>query len=469
MTEFRFIESSFGVLDTNKIARLVGATVDLTFVLDSSGRIKQAVSLDPELARVAREHWVGHSWAETATIESRPKINQLLAEANGDTPTRWREINQMAQGSDEVPLRVSALRFPDAGLIVVMAYDLRPVARLQQKLVDAQRDLERDYQKLRDAETRYRLLFQITSEAVLIVDGQTNKVTDANPAAAMVLETTPGRIMGRVLSDVVKPESREALSNLVAAVKASRRAEAVRVHVDGAAKPFLAACAAIRGDDGLTLMLRFVPVETGQHPAGAGPLALSVLGAMPDGFLLAGPQRKVIDVNDAFLDMARLGHRDEVIGTSLDQWLGRTSVEGQVLLAHLRDHRQVRGFALALRGALGAVEDVDVSAVTLSEGGENYFGFMFHRAKRPEPGSTQALARSAADFADLVGRLSLKGIVRETTDVIEKLCIEAALRLTDDNRASAAQMLGLSRQSLYSKMHRHGIGNLESPDVLDDV
>ena len=69
---------------------------------------------------------------------------------------------------------MSALRFPDAGLIVVMAYDLRPVARLQQKLVNAQRDLERDYQKLRDAETRYRLLFQITSEAVLIVDGQNN-------------------------------------------------------------------------------------------------------------------------------------------------------------------------------------------------------------------------------------------------------------------------------------------------------
>jgi len=51
----------------------------------------------------------------------------------------------------------------------------------------------------------------------------------------------------------------------------------------------------------------------------------------------------------------------------------------------------------------------------------------------------------------LVGRASLKEIVRESTDLIERLCIEAALVYTSDNRASAAEILGLSRQSLYSR------------------
>ncbi|MFM7965510.1 MAG: helix-turn-helix domain-containing protein, partial [Betaproteobacteria bacterium] len=51
-------------------------------------------------------------------------------------------------------------------------------------------------------------------------------------------------------------------------------------------------------------------------------------------------------------------------------------------------------------------------------------------------------------------------IVAETADLIEKLCIEAALRLTRDNRASAAEMLGLSRQSLYVKLRRYGIGEV---------
>ena len=48
--------------------------------------------------------------------------------------------------------------------------------------------------------------------------------------------------------------------------------------------------------------------------------------------------------------------------------------------------------------------------------------------------------------------------MRESTDVIEALCIEAALKLTRDNRASAAEILGLSRQSLYTKLRRYGIG-----------
>ena len=44
------------------------------------------------------------------------------------------------------------------------------------------------------------------------------------------------------------------------------------------------------------------------------------------------------------------------------------------------------------------------------------------------------------------------------------LCIEAALELTRDNRASAAEMLGLSRQSLYVKLRRYGLGDLDGDD-----
>jgi DNA-binding NtrC family response regulator len=42
------------------------------------------------------------------------------------------------------------------------------------------------------------------------------------------------------------------------------------------------------------------------------------------------------------------------------------------------------------------------------------------------------------------------------------MCIEAALELTGDNRSSAAEMLGLSRQSLYVKLRRFGIN---VPDI----
>ena len=46
------------------------------------------------------------------------------------------------------------------------------------------------------------------------------------------------------------------------------------------------------------------------------------------------------------------------------------------------------------------------------------------------------------------------------------LCIEAALELTGDNRASAAEMLGLSRQSLYVKLRRYALD--DPSDVEND-
>ena len=69
---------------------------------------------------------------------------------------------------------------------------------------------------------------------------------------------------------------------------------------------------------------------------------------------------------------------------------------------------------------------------------------------------------------DVVGRVPLRDIVRETTDLIEQLCINAALQLTGDNRASAAEMLGLSRQSLYIKLRRFGIKDTPGDDVAPE-
>jgi transcriptional regulator PpsR len=133
-----------------------------------------------------------------------------------------------------------------------------------------------------------------------------------------------------------------------------------------------------------------------------------------------------------------------------------------VLMATLRERGSVALFATEFKGQYGASTQIEISACALpQDDGESLLAFALRDIERrvePAPRSGEGVwARSPAELAELVGRTPLKDIVSETTDVIEQMCIQAALQMTNDNRASAAQLLGLSRQSLYVKLRRFGM------------
>ncbi len=81
----------------------------------------------------------------------------------------------------------AAVQVNDEGKVVAFGRSMQPMAVLQQQLVNAQQSMEREYLRMRQAEARHRLLFQVASEAVLIVDAATFKVLEVNPAAAKLL------------------------------------------------------------------------------------------------------------------------------------------------------------------------------------------------------------------------------------------------------------------------------------------
>jgi transcriptional regulator PpsR len=176
---------------------------------------------------------------------------------------------------------------------------------------------------------------------------------------------------------------------------------------------------------------------------------------------------KLLMANAAFLDLVQLPGEEQARGESLDNWLGRPGVDLNVLLAQLREHGTVRLFTTTLSGDNGLTVDVELSGAALQGSEPPCFGLAIRDVSSrigPAQRASPPLSRSVEELTDLVGRMPLKGIVRETSDIIERLCIEAALELTKDNRASAAEMLGLSRQSLYVKLRRYGLGELVGGD-----
>ncbi|BDL42354.1 transcriptional regulator PpsR [Methylorubrum extorquens DSM 13060] len=415
------------------------------------------------------ESWLGKPWIDTVTVESRPKIDALLRDAAPGTMTRWRQVNHPSPTGTDLPIRYATLRPQKDGPIIVVGQDLRTIAALQRRLAETQQALERDYDRLRTAETRYKLLFQLSGEPVLVVDAGTRRVTEINPAAMRLLGRPQKRVIGQDAADLFDAGSLRDLQSLFAGLRVTGQATDLVAPLAGGRGDVRVSASLFRGEGTTSVLLRLatlVPAAPERVEFGRG--ALDIIQRMPEGFVVTDAARRILTANTAFLDLTQHATEEQVRGRTLDTWLGRGETDALALFAMLRDHGSVRHFSTAMRGQYGSMEEVEVAAVSTSHADQPCFGFTVRatprRAAPVHAGGGHDLPRSVEQMTELVGRVSMKALVRETTDLIEKLCIEAALRITRDNRASAAEMLGLSRQGLYAKMRRYGIGDLDGND-----
>jgi transcriptional regulator PpsR len=456
---------SLGKLDAEAAAMLVAAASDLALVIDDRGVVRDVSFQNDDLARDLdmQASWPGRAWIDTVSVESRPKVESLLREASAKGVPRWRHLNHPVGRDAHVPVLYSAIRVGETGRLVAFGRDLRPISELQQRLVDAQQSLEQDYSRLRHVEMRYRLLFQMSSEAVLILDAATLKVTEANPAAHALFGEAAKRVLGRGLQHAFDAQGAEAVQALLGTVRGAGRADDVRARLEEG-RGVVVSASLFREDNATLFLVRVTPEEAADAAAvssGTKAKLLQLVESAPDGFVVIGTDGRIVTANAAFLELAQLTAEDQARGEALDRWLGRQGVDVDVLVANLRQRGAVRLFATIMRGEYGATAEVEVSAVAITNGGQACYGLAIRNVGRrlsAEPASE--LPSSVEHLTELIGRVSLKELVRQSTDVIERLCIETALKMTGDNRASAAEMLGLSRQSFYVKLRRYGLGDL---------
>jgi transcriptional regulator PpsR len=484
---------------TADVRALLAAPADLALLIDGDGVIRDAAVTDDGRLRELAARWIGLPWGEIVAQDSRDKTAMMMrgtwqmaqgpvpapgAPADTGAPPAWRHLNLLG-GDENVPLSVCTVLVGGAapvarGAIRIVAFgrDMRPLAAMQQRLVEAQQSMERDYLRFRHAETRYRHLFQVSAEGMLVVDAGTTRIVEANPAAAALLVAqgdglgsgTPTggleRLIGAVFPVGLDVRSHDALAALLATARGAGRTEQVRCELSDARGEVMVAASMFRQDSGAFFLIRLARAPA---PVGAAELLntnamlLKLAQSAPDCLVVTDLDGRVLSANAAFVELVQLATEEQVRGESLDRWLGRTGVDLGVLISNLRQRGSVRLFATTLRGAYGATTEVEISATLVPHGKEAFLGFTIRDVGRrlsADARTRRELPRSVGQLTELVGRVPLKDIVGETTDLIEQLCIEAALELTRDNRASAAEMLGLSRQSLYVKLRRYGLGEL---------
>ncbi len=466
-------------LPAQLVAELLTTSADMLLLLDGEGVIVDlAFTGDEQIAKACR-NWRGQPWIDTVTVESRVKVQALLDHADIDANSPWRHVNHGLDDGTDLPLAYSAVHLHSSlgtgsgseVRTVAFARDLRQQVILQQRLVTAQLSMERDYWRLRQAETRYRLLFQLASEPVIILDGALEKITEINPAAQALLGARSARATSFNLSENLEPASLTGLREMLERLRTTGRCEPALVRLNSG-QVFMASVAQYREDQSLQFLLRLSnqAMPTVPSVAPVSQLLGQAMDQAPDAMAITDLDGRILAINQAFVELAQLANADLARGVLLDTWLGRSGVDLRVLLSNLRQHGVVRLFATQMRGELGSTAEVEISAKTVTRPDEKCLSFTIRDMGRRLAADMRApreLPRSASQMTELVGRMPLKDITRETTDLIEQLCIEAALQLTGDNRASAAEMLGLSRQSLYIKLRRFGLVDAAPDAPLD--
>lgn len=468
---FQQPELFLGHLDADTAGTLIAAAADVVLIVDDKGIIRDMAVGSSELQTPDCLGWLGKPWSQTVTVESRPKVEDMLREAGGGSSAKWRHVNHPSADGADLPLSYSVVpvrigrEANKAGKhhSVVFGRDLRTQVALQQRVVSAQLSMERDYWRLRHVETRYRLLFQVSAEGVLILDATTEKLEDANPAAYKLLGESARRA-GWTLADSLDTLAVVEVDKLFFGLRTNGRHEPTVIRFIGSTESFTLSGSIFRQENSSHFLLRFTPSHNVKPDIGqtGRQLLLHAVESAPDAFVVTDMDGRLLAANQAFLELAQLANEELARGESLEKWLGRTGVDLSVLISNLRQRGAVRLFATRMRGEYGSTTDVEISAVAVSTGEQPCLGFTIRDVGRRltnDARLSKELPRSAGQMTELVGRVPLRDIVRETTDLIEQLCIEAALELTGDNRASAAEMLGLSRQSLYVKLRRFGVGD----------
>ena len=444
---------------------------DITLLLDMDGVIREA-TLSPAMGGESVEGWLGRSWTDIAGESGGgDKVRRMVEDARLSGISAFRQLNQRFPSGVEIPLEFTTVLLGGRAGMLAIGKNLQAVAELQSRLIAAQQTMERDYWKLREVETRYRLVFDASDEAVIIVSASNLRIVEANRAAMEALSPSRRRnedLTGREILNDVAAADREAVRDMLARVRERGKALSILVHLGADARPWMLRGSLITSEPGQNpgnvFLLQFTSASPRTSPelAETSPVE-ELIEALPDAFVALDDDGTILSVNQAFLDLAQLGAKGSAIGESLSRWLFQPGADLNALLVNIERHGAIRLFTTTLRGELGSDSAIEISAGRSDTG---QIGVLLRNVSRRLPMHVEGdtLRTALGSVSEQIGKSPLRKLVKNTVSIVEQHYVKEALGLSGGNRTATAELLGLSRQSLYAKLNRYGLDD-KGPDA----
>lgn len=433
----------------------VSLASDIALVIDGAGVIHNVALGGTGPIAPGSDNWVGRAWADTATGETRAKVEELLREAGLNGISHRREINHPSLSGVDIPVSYAAVRLGIDGPVLAVGRDLRAITGIQQQFVEAQQEIEREYWKHRQAEARYRVLFQVATDAVLVVDAQTLRIIDANIAAGTLFDIALDRLVGMDAMATIDRASRPAVGELLAAARSSGLGGEIRARFAGRRAGARISATPFRSADGMLLLLRVRSADATADAGDANATLVRLVACTPDSVVVTDTTGRVLMANPAFIELAQFADDGHARGRPLAELIADDLAD---IIALARGRGIAAGRHTTLRGLRGRLVPIEISAALIADEDQECIGLTIRpREAEAAPGAQRRrevtdLASAIDALTGRVGELGMPDLLARVAEQAEQFFVRAALQLADRDHAEAARLLRLTPEQFEARL-----------------
>ncbi len=432
---------------------------DISLLIDTAGLILEVIynAENKKLGNI--EQWRTKNIRDFITKESSEKLEGILnlsSDANEKIKKDIIQLNHIKTGGEDFPIQYSIHPTGVKNQILLFGRDLTQIALAQQELMKTQLKFEKEYDRYRSFDTKYRVLLEQCGSAFIIVD-QEGQVIDFNKKAAALMEKS--ELNKIALEDLFNQGTSTDILDELEKLNKSNPPNVMTVMLKQLNKELQIMGTFFRSNDGVHTLIRLNNSPTQKVSRSKEKHYLTDLyQKTADAFVFIDEAGKIVDTNESFLTLSENPNIDELIGKSFSDFLRNSATDLKILTDNSKRLGKIRNYATDFITTFGSKIPVTISSTWVSNEDNDFYGFIlrdstnveFEKQNDNEQHSWEATTK-------LVGSAPLKELVAQTGDIAERICLETALNLTSNNKVAAADLLSLSRQSLYVKLRKHNL------------
>ena len=432
---------------------------DISLLIDTAGLILEVIYNTENKNLGDIEHWRTRNIRDFITKESGIKLEEILnlsSNASNKVEKDTIQLNHTKNDGTDFPIQYSVHPTGVNNQILLFGRDLTQIAQAQQELMKTQLKFEREYDRYRSFDTKYRVILEQCGSAFIIVD-ETGKIVDFNKKATTIIERTD--LQHITLEELINQRTSTEILNELETLNKNAPSNALKAFLKKSNKEVQLKGTFFRSNEGVHTLIRLNNTASRKATHSREKLYLSDLyQKTTDAFVFIDEAGKIVDTNDSFLTLSENANVDEVVGKSFSAFLRNTATDLKILTDNSKKLGKIRNYATEFITAFGSKIPVTISSTWVSNEHDDFYGFIlrdssnieFEKQNDNEQYSWEATTK-------LVGSAPLKELVAQTGDIAERICLETALNLTSNNKVAAADLLSLSRQSLYVKLRKHNL------------